>query len=138
MAEIFMGQRLLHLMPVEIELWKKFLPRVLDQFEQFLYDVHLGEGVELDPSWPPEIARAATTLTQKRVDAIGLRPGEVWLFEVKPDAGLSALGQLLGYRSLWIRQRGPTPIPRLAIVTDRVNRDERYLFESNGIVIYEV
>jgi len=137
-VEAFLAERFTHMMPGDVPLWQRFLVQHGEYFDRFEYDVHVGRGVELDPAWPEEIARAALALTQKRIDAMGYRGGEVWLFEVKPDAGLSALGQLLAYKILWEKENKARPINYLAIITDRLNPDEKYLFEVNGIRIYIV
>jgi len=122
----------------QTELCELFLAKYGEYFERFEYDVHLGEGVPLKHIYPPEIVRAAKILTQKRVDVVGYRGEEVWIIEVKPDAGLSALGQLLGYRALWIRDRGEPAKLELAVVTDILNPDEEYLFEYYDIRTYIV
>jgi len=127
-----------HMFGYEAELWEIFLDRYGKYFERFEYDVHLGQGVPLEKIYPPEIVHAAKVLTQKRVDVVGYREEEVWIIEVKPDAGLSALGQLLGYRALWIRDRGEPAKLELAVVTDILNPDEEYLFEHYGIRTYIV
>ncbi len=127
-----------HMLPGDVELWKRFLFDYGKYFEKFDYDVRVGEGIPVDPAWPENIKVAAKLLTQKRIDAIGYHREEVWIFEVKPDAGLSALGQLLGYRDLYVKQFGEPKKLYLAIVTDRINPDEEYLFKKNGIRIYVV
>lgn len=127
-----------HMFGKDLELWERFMDRHGEYYERFEYDVHLGRGVPIDPTWAPEIRRAARILTQKRVDAVGYRKREVWLFEIKPDAGLSAIGQLLSYKALWIRDRGEPPKLYLAVVTDRLNPDEEYLFKEYDIRTYVV
>jgi len=77
-------------------------------------------------------------LTQKRIDVVAERDGEVWIFEVKPDAGLSAIGQVLSYRVLYKQHfREERPI-KLAIVTTRVDDDIREVAKEYGIVVYEL
>jgi len=126
------------MMPGDVPLWQRFLTQHGEYFDSFDYDRHVGQGVDIDPAWPEEIVRAALALTQKRIDAVGYKGPEVWLFEVKPDAGLSALGQLLSYKALWERDPVNPKVTYLAIITDRLNPDEQFLFESHGIRTYIV
>jgi hypothetical protein len=137
-VDTFLAQKFTHLLPGEVSLWQRYLAQHGEYFDRFEYDIHVGQGVPLDPAWPPEIIRAALALTQKRIDVVGYAGSEVWIFEIKPDAGLSALGQLLAYKMLWERDRGVPSRMYLAIVTDRLNPDEEYLFSSHGIRTYIV
>lgn len=127
-----------HMLPGDVSLWLRFLSRYGKYFSRFIYDLHVGEGIPVDPAWPPNIIAAAHALTKKRIDAVGYNNKEVWIFEVKPDAGLSALGQLLGYRDLYLKDYPLTTKLILAIVTDILNPDEKYLFDTHGIRIYLV
>ena len=137
-VDVFLTERFTHMMPGDVPLWQRFLAQHGEYFDRFEYDVHVGQGVDISPAWPEEIVRVALALTRKRIDAVGYRGSEVWLFEVKPDAGLSALGQILAYKALWERGRGKAASMYLAIVTDRVNPDEAYLFDTHGIRVYIV
>jgi hypothetical protein len=130
---VHLAQRFIQMLPGDVALWQRFLVQHGEYYDRFDYNIHVGEGVPLDPSWPENIRVAAKSLTTKRIDAVGYRGSEVWIFEVKPDAGLGALGQLLAYEALWIRE-GRLPVPtHLAIITDRLNPDEEYLFKLHGI-----
>jgi len=127
-----------HLMPNEIPIWEKFLALYGNEFSDFRYDVRVGKGVDPGPKYDPKWRQLAIQLTQKRIDAVWRRDGVVYIFEVKPQAGLSALGQLLSYRILYretFRYRGPL---RLAVVTDRLNDDERLVYRRYLVEIYEV
>ena len=127
-----------HLMPNEIPLWERFLAIWGKNFEGFEYDVRVGRGVDPGPGYEEQWRRLAIELTKKRIDAVGRRDGIVYIFEVKPQAGLSALGQLLSYRILYretFQYRGPL---RLAVVTDRLNDDERLVYRRYLVEIYEV
>lgn len=125
-------------MPFEIPLWERFLERYGRDYDRFEYDVHVGVGVPLDPTWEPTIANMARILTQKRIDAVGYKGDQITIFEVKPDIGLSGLGQLIAYRELYLRDTGYTGVLLLAAVTDNILPDETYVYEKQGIHIYVV
>jgi len=127
-----------HMLPNEIPLWERFLSLYGKDFKNFRYDIHVGRGVDPGPDYDPKWRKLAIQLTQKRIDVVGERDGVVWIFEVKPDAGLSAIGQLLAYRALYRRDFNYTGEIKLAVVTTKVNADEFYLFNHYGIIVYEV
>ena len=133
-----MVSKYLHMMPVEVPLWERFLSEHQEYFDSFSYDVHVGEGIPANPLWPENIKAMAKYVTQKRIDAVGYRKGEVWIIEVKPDAGLSAIGQLLSYKELYIKKHGELKKIYLACVTDNITPDEIYLFKKFNIRYYVV
>jgi hypothetical protein len=126
-----------HMLPNEVEIWERFLRNHAREFEGFDYDVHLGEGIEPPPDVPPEIKRAAKILTQKRVDAVGYKGVEIWIFEVKPYAGLSALGQVSGYLAMYRSQFKPTARLVGAVVCEGIDPDVKKLMRKRGYKIFE-
>lgn len=131
-------KRFLHLLPTERNLWEKWFSKYSQGWEGYEYDVHVGEGVTVGEDYPDWARSMAKLLTQKRIDVLAWRQGRPWIFEVKPQAGLSAYGQLLAYRELWMRENPGKPRPELAVVTDILNPDEEYLYRGAGIHIFLV
>lgn len=127
-----------HLLPREVEIWERFLSRYGREFTGFTYDVRVGEGVEVRPYWGDEIARMAKLLTMKRIDVVGYKPGEVWIIEVKPHGGLSALGQLIAYETLYRIKFNPTQTIRKALVCETVDPDLPGLLLQYDITLYRV
>jgi len=130
--------RFVHLLPVESKLWSRWLSLYENGWSGYEYDVHIGEGIIVSEEYPQWGRDLAKLLTQKRIDVLAYRQAVPWIFEVKPQAGLSAYGQLLAYRELFMRQFPTLGKPELAIVTDLLNPDETYLYESAGIHIFLV
>ena len=126
------------MLPNEEKIWLRFLQIYGDQFQNYRYDVRVGKGQDPGPRYEWKWRQLAIMLTQKRIDVVAERNGDVWIFEVKPDAGLSAIGQVLSYRVLYKQHfREERPI-RLAIVTTRVDDDIREVAEHYGIKVYEL
>ena len=141
--------------PEEVKIWHKFLGMTNLNFIRLDYDVHVGTG------YVPEnlsreylrkkelyergiitkeefeeieaIIKSVTALTQLRIDAVGETDREIWIFEVKPRAGRSALGQLESYRYWYIRQFRPSKPVRLATVSYDVDKNLEPIFKSKGI-----
>lgn len=121
-----------HLLPADVALWERWLDRYGDFFTALEYDVHVGGGVEVVPGWSQETIKMASTLAAKRIDVVGHKPGEIWIVEVKPEAGVAALGQLLCYRILYIEKFKPTAEPICCLVTDHLVPDEVFLLNRLG------
>ncbi len=117
-------------------LWNKFLTDHGKDYSGFDYDVKVGQGTAPVGPVPKNLESDFLSLTKKRIDAVGYQPDGVTLFEVKPRAGTTALGQLIAYSDLY-RQTFPLyAIKDLAIVTAFLNRDETGIYEKYGVKIF--
>ena len=122
-----------HLLPKEKLIWNKFLDVHQNEYESFDYDIHVGVGVELPKDVSPMIRKIALGLTRKRIDVIGYKPKSITIFEIKPDAGLSAVGQCLAYYYLYKREYKPKRTVFMRIVSTTVNRDTKSVAKAYGI-----
>jgi hypothetical protein len=118
-------------------LWDRFIDRYGGTFEGFVYDLRLGEGNPAPPGVLPEVAEAWRALTQRRIEAVGLRPGEAWLFDVEPRAGLNVLGRLKGYARLAGGELFGRAI-RLGVVSESVPRDVLDVLMAEGVEVWLV
>ena len=122
-----------HLMISDIRIWEQYLEVADHGFDSFDYDVHVGEGVEPMESWTGEIKAMAMALSEKRIDVLGWKANVPTIIEVKPQAALSAIGQVLCYRELY-EQRSPAEVrPLLMILTNFEMPDIRWLCGRFGI-----
>lgn len=127
-----------HMLPADVALWERWLDRHGDFFSAVEYDVHVGGAIERLPVWSDQLVEMASTLAAKRIDVVGHRPGEVWIIEVKPEAGTSAIGQLVSYRILYIEKFKPATEPVCCLVTDNLVPDERFLLDHLGFKFFVV
>ena len=81
-----------HMSKEEAQIWTDFLKTFEIPFLKIEYDVHLGEGIPPKPGEPEWLTRLKRAITRKRVDAIAETEQDIWIFEVKPRIGMSALG----------------------------------------------
>lgn len=125
-----------HMSPYEITLWDAFLDEHDLEYSLFDYDIHVGTGENRTALEDSPFAKASYLLTQKRIDAVGIRPDGIYIFEVKANAALSALGQLIGYHDLFIRDKGADNSPILNVVTDFISTDDKFLFNQHNIRMY--
>lgn len=123
-----------HMFPADIEIWERFLERYGQYYKAFAYDVKVGVGRKPLPHWEPEIQRMYLTLTKKRIDAVGFQNEFVDIIEVKPNAGPSAVGQVITYKLLFEREYSTTKEVRAMIVTDREVPDMNELAGRLGFI----
>lgn len=127
-----------HLLPSDAAIWDRFIREYPNFFTEIEYDVHVGEGIEIDQNWPDYIATMATTLTQRRIDVIGYKDNSVWIVELKQDPGVSALGQLIAYQSLYLREHTELNKTELCLISNRIDRDLSFLLQKHNIHAYVV
>jgi len=106
------------MLPLDREIWQRFLLKYEDEFEYFEYDVLCGPKLRLERDDLPWMGDLTERLMSLRIDVLGYRENECWLIEVKPNAGLSALGQLMAYRFYLPENKYQGRELRCVIVTD--------------------
>jgi len=122
-----------HLLPKEVLIWNKFLDKHEKEYDSFDYDIHVGEGAELPEDISPMIRKIALGLTRKRIDVVGYTPTAITIFELKPEAGLSAIGQCLAYYYLYRREFKPKRRTFMRIVSTITSRDTKKVAAAYGI-----
>ena len=86
------------------------------KYHTWQFDVRVGPPTDPGPGYSPQARKDADLLSRVRIDAVGYDGLGPTLFEVKPDARLSAFGQILAYKFFFCRDRGGSC--RAAIITD--------------------
>ena len=124
-----------HMLPEETKIWDAYLEREGLPEGKISYDVHLGAGVAPDPAWPAWMAKMVWSLSTHRLDVVVERPDEVLIVELKIVAGMGAVGQLLGYEALWLKDRGVARPVRLVCICDRIEADMETVFSFYEIEV---
>lgn len=127
-----------HMLPADVEIWDRFIDTHPGFFDAVDYDYHVGDGVEVDPDWPPEIQMMAKTLSQRKIDVLGFNDGGLSIVELKPWPGVGAIGQLLSYRELYIKDNPDSIVPELVLITNNIARDIQFLLDKFEITSYIV
>jgi len=112
-----------HMVPQEVEIWKRFLKKYGEKFTGFRYDVHVGEGIGRIPGIGKNYQDMAIMLSQKRIDVVGSRAGDIYIIEIKERAGMSAIGQLIAYRKLYEDKYGVGEVEGLICVAESTDQD---------------
>jgi len=120
----------------DTQIWKRFLSQFGENFSSFDYDFKVGDGVTPDLPIPEKFLNDFKELTKKRIDALGYNPSGVTIFEVKPRAGTSALGQLLTYKNLFVKSYPGVNVIALVLVCELATDEEVQLYQQYGIQIF--
>lgn len=105
-----------HMKAHEVRIWDAYLEEFGIPAGVISYDVRLGEGAPIKAEWPSWMVGMVKALSQKRLDVMAETSEEITIFEIKRRAGLSCLGQLMGYEALMFKERlGEKPIKLVAI-----------------------
>ena len=124
-----------HMTGEDIVIWGRFVDRFPGRFETVDYDFRVGKGIAAYSTEDENYARMATMLSQKRIDAIGWVGDHPTIIEVKKRVGLSTLGQVLGYRLLFLKDFENFGTPELLVVTETISEDDRFVLEFSKVMI---
>lgn len=122
-----------HMKPVDVEIWEAFLRAYPNAYESVIYDQPVGTGSPIPEGTPDNIALDMKMLTQWKIDVVGFIDDEVHVIEIKPDAGLSALGQVLGYAYLFRKEHPEHSKVVPVILTNQIRPDMPELTKAQGV-----
>lgn len=126
-----------HMMSEDVEVWSKFLALWGDKLKEVWYDVHVGASNVHNLSVDPLVKSIAAGVTRKRIDVICKVGGGYWVIEVKPFASMLALGQVVSYTGLFVREYEPDGETIPVIVCDSYDDDLLDEFEELGVVVIQ-
>lgn len=112
-----------HLVGSDIPIWDSWIRTHGHYFSGFDYDVHVGQGLEPEKDQPYQLQMMWVSLTQKRVDVVGYRPGEVWVIEVKDRPTTAVIGQCLSYKILYDIDFNPPTPPIPCLIAGSIDQD---------------
>ena len=105
-------------------------------WQRFAFNVRLGTGVLLAGDHPEFARTFVRKTTQKRIDCVAFSAHGASLFEVKIQANLGGLGQILGYRHLWERDFPTWPVESAGIICHLIAPDTAAVYVRHGMPYY--
>ena len=122
----------------ETQIWNRFLALNSTRFQGFLYNVRVGEGFPTPLSANEREAKFWQDVTMTRIDALGVTETTIQVFEVKHNAGHSAIGQVIAGRILAeLEIDDPRPLLQ-KIVTNQARPDTFTVATVLEIEIFQV
>ncbi len=127
-----------HFFPRDIPIWERFIDRFGSDFLGFDYDVKVGSGTQPVEGLGDRYAEMQRILSTYRIDAVGYTKSGIYIFEVKPEAGTVAIGQVVAYTKLYTRDLEPSLPVIGCVVTNRELPDMAFLTKEHGMEYYIV
>lgn len=127
-----------HFAKRDAPVWTRWLDLYADRFDAFAYDVALGGALAGDAVGSDAELRGWQYVTAIKLDAVGRTPTEAWLFEVRPEATVSAVGSVICYEAVAKRD---SVFPRelvKAIVCESMQVDVKYVCQLLDIRVFYV
>jgi len=104
----------------DLEIWERFRKTYEKKIMGIYYNARTGKGTMPHHQATPLECLMWILNTMLRIDAIVETPNEVWICEVKPDAGCSAIGAVSAHMNYW-KKNPPIEKPTTGkIITDNI------------------
>lgn len=125
-----------HFLAEDNAVWTRFLERNFERLQEVWYDLRVGQPVKLDDNATEMERRIARGLTRKRIDVVGWDGGSYWVIEVKPYAGMLAVGQVISYARLFALEYVIKGRVVPVIVCDNTDEDLLDEYDELGILVF--
>lgn len=124
--------------PGDVGIWEKFISEFPDMYDTVQYDFDVGSAPEFDTVVNNATGGDASLLYRRKIDVVGFKEDQIDIIEIKPSAGPSALGQVLSYVELYVRDEKPPVQPKAIVLTDVLLIDMGHLASQLGVQIVVV
>lgn len=128
-----MPQKFAHLLPIDVEVWLRFLNLHGKGYTLFEYDVRVGLGREVGPEFEANIRQMALDLSLRRIDCVAHTSTEITVIEITHSAGFKALGQVTGYPILYALTFPPLLPIKSLLVCGELQSDIKPIIDSLNI-----
>ena len=125
-----------HLGPEDTAIWSRFIEKNPNHYKSVDYDVKVGEGRDYSSLPEDQYSEDLKYLSKKRIDVVAFVNGEIHVIELRPSAGLSAIGQALGLADLYrvIAPADKRVVP--VVITDKILPDMEVLCVKMGVWLF--
>lgn len=108
-----------HMSVKDTEIWNRFIAKFPTEFLTCQYDFHIGEPPPFNTLMDDDTDLNQDKLYRLRIDVVAVSKDRIYVIEIKPNAGPSAIGQLQSYASLYERDENPKMPVEMILITDR-------------------
>lgn len=125
-----------HMAPLDLPIWRRYLKLNHPTWIRAYFDAALGDGADVPAGGDPAMEKMWSRITRKRTDVI-IETATGWLIiEIRHNAGLGAIGAILGYKALW-EADPPDPRPlEILILTNLADRDTLAAAKAADVPIF--
>lgn len=127
-----------HLLMEDTEIWSAYLEDPVVPIKKVWYDVHVGQGMPLPVGAGDIDKRIAAGISRKRIDVVCHVGGGYWVVELKPFGSMLAMGQVISYTRLFIRDYKPDGEAWPVVICSEADADLIDFFDAAGVVLITV
>lgn len=124
-----------HQRDFEISLIEKFIAKFPDRYEKVAYSYPVGAPPPFNPIVNDSTGGSVEYNYQRKIDIVGIKGANIEIVEVKDRAGISTIGQVEGYRDLYLRDERPPTNPKCVIICASTDNDTEHVAENHGVEI---
>lgn len=114
-------------------IWERFIAAYPDQYDACQYDFHVGDAPPFNTLMDNGDDLNQDKLYRLRIDVVGHKGTNRDIIEIKPNAGASAIGQVLSYQHLFERDGWAPGATRAVLITDKEQPNMAYLCKQSNI-----
>lgn len=92
-----------HFLAEDVGVWSRFLQRGEYAIDEVWYDVKVGAPISQGNGQSDLVRKIGEGVGRKRIDCVCRLGADFWVVEVKPYAGMLAVGQVSTYVRLFVR-----------------------------------
>jgi hypothetical protein len=127
-----------HMKPRDVAIWERYIDKFPEHYERCQYDFGIGDIPDFIANASSKEGQAMQELYRLKIDVLGYKGDTIDLIEVKPEAGASTIGQLIGYVALYERDVRPTQKVRPVIITDVIKPNMEFFASQQGVTLVVV
>jgi hypothetical protein len=120
----------------ESAIYRDYLSRHIYDFDRIHLQVRVGEGLTPDPAFLDGVQRQAIRNSKKVIDVLGWKGLQPTIVEIKIRVLIQAIGQIRGYRQLFLEANPDALDPRLVIAGRYSDPDTIRVIATEGIDLY--
>jgi len=124
-----------HMLLEDTAVWTKFLKQQNYGIKRVWYDVRVGISTRLNGTANETLRKIADGVSRKRIDAVCSVGGGLWVVEIKPYASMQAIGQVITYVRLFVKQYTVPGRTVPVIVCDDYDEDLLDEFDEFGVLV---
>ena len=122
-----------HLAAKELPIWERFMEFYPDFAERADYDITCGDKPAVPPGTPEHTERDWNYLNAWKIDVVAYRGGVTYVIEVRPRAGLGAIGETLSKAIMYQQSQPLTAEVEPMLITDVERPNMRALCAEHDI-----
>lgn len=132
-----------HMWQKDYATWTAFLQSEWCEFEEVWYDVHVGRAMAVPVGAAWYMNQVAEGVSRKRIDVVGRMGKALYIIEVKPEANIKGVGQVVTYRDLFNKEFfWPGPVLGMMVATrcdcdilDTANKEGIEIIALEGVTL---